>query len=79
MANCDVIKVEIDTNLAVRLNDALFALETLVEHVNVLDRLPRQFHRDDWTAKELLDSATEWRHYCEQGTTSQEVRSDAAA
>ena len=66
MANCDVIKIEIDSNLAVRLSDALFALETLVEHVNALDRLPRQFHRDDWTAKELLDSAAEWRHYCEQ-------------
>ena len=79
MANCDVIEVALSADLTNRLRDALFALETLVEHVNVLDRLPRQFHRDDWTAKELLDSATEWRHYCEQGTTSQEVRSDAAA
>lgn len=64
MAKCDAIKIEIDSNLAVRLSDALFALETLVEHVNALDRLPRQFHRDDWTAKELLDSACEWREYC---------------
>jgi uncharacterized protein YbaP (TraB family) len=64
MAKCDVLKIEIDTNLAVQLSDALFALETLVEHVNALDRLPRQFHRNDWTAKELLASAREWREYC---------------
>ena len=70
MANCDVIKIELDVDLVVRLSDALFALETLVEHVNALDRLPRQFHRDDWTAKELLDSAAEWRRYCEQGPST---------
>ena len=70
MPKCDVIKIEIDANLAVRLRDALFALETLVEHVNALDRLPRQFHRDDWTAKELLDSAAEWREYCVKGSST---------
>ena len=70
MANCAVIEVALSADLTNRLRDALFALETLVEHVNALDRLPRQFHRDDWTAKELLDSAAEWRRYCAQGSSA---------
>ncbi len=69
MAKCDVIKIELDADLATRLSDALFALETLVEHVNALDSLPRQFHRNDWTVKELLDSAREWRKYCAQDSS----------
>jgi hypothetical protein len=70
MANCDVIEVALSADLTNRLRDALFALETLVEHVNALDHLPRQLHRDDWTAKELLDSAAEWREYCVKGSST---------
>ena len=69
MANCDVIEIALSADLTAHLHDALFALETLVEHVNALDCLPRQFHRDDWTVKELLDSATEWRRYCAQSSS----------
>ena len=63
-----------DAYLATKLSDALFALETLVEHVNALDRLPRQFHRDDWTAAELMQSAAEWREYCAQ--SQRHIRTD---
>ena len=70
MANCAVIEIALNASLIMQLHDALFALETLVEHVNALDRLPRQFHRDDWTAEELLDSAAEWRRYCEQSPST---------
>ena len=48
----------------IELSDALFALQTLVEYVNALDKLPLHLHRNDWTAEECLLAAREYREYC---------------
>ena len=46
-----------------RLDDALFALQSLIEYVNALPSLAPTLRKHDWTLYECMDAARKYREY----------------
>jgi hypothetical protein len=63
MANVSTIEVHVNGVLETQRNDALYALQSLVEYVNTVHLLPPELRKTDWTLEECLKGAREMREY----------------
>lgn len=63
MANVSAIEVHINGVLETQRNDALYALQALIEYVNTVHLLPPELRKTNWTLEECLKGACEMREY----------------
>jgi hypothetical protein len=63
MASVESIKIALDAELLTQRNDALYALQSLIEYVNALPHLSSELQSTDWTLEGCLKAARDMREY----------------
>lgn len=63
MADLSALTIALNSELVTQRNDALFALQSLIEYINAMPLLSVDLHKHDWTLEECLLGAKEMREY----------------
>ena len=63
MADLQNIQIALDAEILQQRNDALYALQALIEYVNALPRLFPELQSTDWTLEGCLQAARDMREY----------------